>query len=242
VVPGGFAWAGGFTSQSVEGLGVVEVTPPQSQYPSTPFAFEADFPEITSRVVAADRSNFENEYSVTDPALRKGFPDDPRAVIPHQWGKPAQFTLQSVLNTFTGRHLNDADKVSPHFTIGINAAGVTEIIQNVPLSMRAYHAGAGGNDFIGIEVDPQMTPDVVAALKRLLTAIWEKYGHPLEVVYHREVAATTCGQYIEPYEGQFTPDAPEPEPGPSEYPEWFRAWLEESHASTVTFTSAEVAR
>jgi len=240
VVDGGYAWAGGFTSQSVEGLGVVEVTPPQSQYPSTPFTFSPDFPSITSRVVAADWSNFENEYSVADPALRKGFPADPRAVIPHQWGAPGQFTLSSVLNTFQGRHPNDADKVSPHFTIGLNSAGTVEIIQNVPLTARAYHAGSGGNDFIGIEVDPLMTPEIVSALKRLLEAIWEKYGHPLEIVYHHEVAATSCGQYTEPYEAQFTPSS-EPDPGsdpdPSEMPEWFKTWLASSHAvqGTVTF-------
>lgn len=229
VVPGGFAWAGGFTSQSTDGLQLVDVTIPDQQYPDAPFAFEPDFSDITTRVVPADWSNFENEYSVPDPELRKGFPEKPKAVVPHQWGRPAQFTLQSVLNTFQGRHLNDADKVAPHFVVGLNATGQVEIIQTVPLSMRAYHAGSKGNDFIGVEIDPLMTPEIVAALKKLLTAIWEKYGEPLAFVYHRELMATSCGEYTEPYEAQFTPDVT-PIPDPLDYPEWFKGWLASNHA------------
>src|SRR5690606_17947055 len=88
VVEGGVAWAGGFDSQSVDGLTFIDLTMPAQQYPSTPYTFITDFPGVVDRVVAADWSNFENEYSVPDVALRKGFPLTPAALVRHQWGEP----------------------------------------------------------------------------------------------------------------------------------------------------------
>src|SRR5690606_26358493 len=97
--------------------------------------------------------------------------------------------------------------VAPHFTVGINTlTGGVEIIQNVQLGARAYHAGAGGNDYIGIEIDPRISLDnalafeIVKAVRRLEAAIAEKYAVRLPAKYHQDLpgANTACGVYIKP--------------------------------------------
>lgn len=227
---GGFAWSGGFTSQATSDLEFVEYQPdPDSEWPDEPYSFEPDLPHITTRVVPSDWSNFENEWSQPDPANRKGFPDQPTSVVRHQWGEPGAYSLQSVLNTFQARHEDSGSRVSPHFTIGINSAGVVEIIQNVKLDTRAYHAGAGGNDYVGVEIDPLMTEEIIKAVRLLEAGLQLKYGYRLHGVYHKDLegASTSCGTYIEPYDDElnapFTPEIPE------ELPEWFKAWLSVPH-------------
>lgn len=226
VVNDGVAWSGGFDSQSVEGLEYIDIQAPVQQYPTEKFFFAADFPDITSRVVASDWSNWENEYSQPNVALRKGFSATQKFVVRHQWGAPGAYSLESVLNTFMARHLNSDDKVSPHFTIGINTlTGNVEIIQNLPLSVRAYHAGSGGNDYIGVEIDPRIsdpnTPQdlrdrLVKAVRTLEEKLAGKYNERLTGLYHQDLpgANTACGQYIKPVaallDAEFEGDSDEP--------------------------------
>lgn len=202
VVEGGFAWAGGFTEQSIDRLKFHEVVEPEApKWPSTGYSFSADFPAITSRVVPADWSNFENEYSQPDATKRVGFPTRPTAVVAHQWGAPGAYTVDSVLNTLKTRHETSAGRMAPHFVVT-----ETEIIQTVSLAHRAYHAGAGGNDYVGIEIDPLMTPGVIENVKRLLLALRDRNdGVPLEIKYHKDLpgAATSCGLYTQPHESAF---------------------------------------
>lgn len=215
LVTGGYAASIGFTTQSTEGLTLVTPPePPKPQYPDFAYSFVADFPEITDSVKPADWSNFENEYSVPDAANRKGFPADPTGDVRHQWGNPGDYSLQSVINTFQTRH-QSGDGVSAHFVVGIDSTGVVRIIQMVSLKDRAYHASACGNDFVGIEIDPLMTPEVIAAVRKLERALAERAqeiaeeqgqgadvdDYRLEPHYHQDLscASTSCGTWIKPH-------------------------------------------
>lgn len=204
-----FAWAGGFTSQSLDGLKLVTVTIPDTQYPAEKYTFEADFPALTSRVAPADWSNFENQYSQPDSSKRVGFPAEQNFFVGHQWGEPGAYSLPSVINTAQTRHLSSG-KMSPHFVVDGN-----EVVQVVSLKDRAYHASAGGNDYVGIEIDPLMTPAVIANVKKLRKALKDKYGHDLGIKYHKDLpgAATSCGLYIQPHEAELAlPVEPLPVP------------------------------
>lgn len=191
-------YSGAFTDSSTTGLTQVGGTtpPPADPYPAKKYAFSTDFPTIVKRVAPADWSNFENVYSEPVAANRKGFPTKPLKVVVHQWGNPNDYTITSVLNTMQARHAIDVGQMSAHFVIN-----GTEIVQAVSLADRAYHASAGGNDFVGLECDPLMTPAVILNIRLVLKALSEKYGRPLEIVLHKNVpgASTSCGKWIEPH-------------------------------------------
>lgn len=208
-----FAWSGGFTTQSKDGLAeyVATVPPPTSPWPTAKYTFEPDFPEITTRIVPADWSNFENEWSVPNPVERKGFPAKPAKVVTHQWGNPGDYSLSSVLNTFLARHDNAGDRVSAHFVVNAD-----EIVQMVALKDRAYGSGAGGNDFVQIEIDPfisekdasgQLTAraqKIIANVRKVLSALRTRNDDfTLPNVLHKNVpgASTSCGTWIEPVLG-----------------------------------------
>jgi hypothetical protein len=227
-VPGGYAWAGSFTSRSVADL-TLESDPepePEPKWPTQPYSFDAAG-DFVDRVAPADWSNFENEWSVPDASQRKGFPDRPVKVVIHQWGNPGDYTIGSVINTFQARHENTGDRVSAHFVVDGN-----EIVQMVSLDDRAYHAGAGGNDYVGIEADPKMTPEVVANIRRVLEFLRDRNGGvALDNVLHKNIpgAATSCGTWIQPHldELDVSKVDPEPEPDPGDdTPNWFVRFIQ----------------
>lgn len=191
-----FAWAGGFTSYNTAGMTELPTTtPPTSQYPTVKYTLTKAGDFVTN-VAPADWSNFENQYSVPVVADRKGFPAKPTSVVIHQWGNPGDYTLSSVINTFQTRHT--ADKaVSAHFVVNANS-----ITQMVSLDSRAYHAGSGGNDFVGIEADPKMDPGTIANIRKVLEFLKARNGGvALTNVLHKNVpgASTSCGTWIEPH-------------------------------------------
>jgi hypothetical protein len=122
-----------------------------------------------------------------------------------------------VINTFKARH-TAGNGVAAHFVVGLDASGKVVIVQMVSLKDRAYHAGnattGDGNNYVGIEIDPRMTPEIEAAVRKLEKALAERKmqlddtdplddidDHRLEPKYHGELpgAQTACGSYIKPH-------------------------------------------
>lgn len=246
----GFSWAGAYTEVKKDGLTELPGVPiPPSPWPDTPYAFEKAGDFVT-RVAPAHWSNFENQYSVPNPAERKGFPALPTSIVQHQWGVPGAYTISSVINTFQGVHNNTSDRVSAHFVVNAD-----EIVQMVYLGDRAYHAGSGGNDFVGIEIDPYVSegyvfdaqgivadpnPALLTERARKIIANVIKINEFLEErnggtdltnKLHRDIpgAATSCGTYIFPIlplinvSGDPQPEPPDPIPDTP--PVWFTRFV-----------------
>jgi peptidoglycan hydrolase-like protein with peptidoglycan-binding domain len=221
-----FAWAGGFTSQNTAGMTEITVAEvPKPKWPTEKYSF-APAGNFVTRVAPADWSNFENEYSVPDPASRKGFPAKPTSVVLHQWGNPNDYTISSVINTFQARHEDPNARVSAHFVVNDD-----EIVQMVSLDHRAYHAGPAGNDFVGIEIDPRMTPATIANVRKVLEFLRSRNDNAaLTNVLHKSLAATSCGTWIEPHLNALTlgPTDPQEPTDPSDdvIPAWYRKEVE----------------
>ena len=230
-----FSWSGGFTTQDKTSLvELPTVPPPVNPWPSTPYSFEAAGPFVT-RVAPAHWSNFENVYSVPNPADRKGFPPLPTSAVNHQWGNPGDYSIGSVINTFQARHDNPADRVSAHFVVNAQ-----EIVQMVSLNDRAYHAGSGGNNYVGIEIDPYIGDPahdgqaIIDNVRKVLIFLGQRNGlTPLVNVLHKNIegAATSCGTWIEPHlpaldvTDALNPPDP-PDPSPEEPPIWFTRFVD----------------
>lgn len=172
-------WAGGFTSQSTDGL--VQIADPPTPIPG--YEFEVDFDFVTGK--AAAMGNFEFGR----------FPTLPNGIVLHQFGTFGRDTFKGTIAWFQ----NPASYTSAHFVVsGEN------IVQMVSLVDRAYHAGPTGNDNIGIEIDPVVgqpdgTPgkaETIASVKKLLAAIEGKYGYMPSWHRHSEFMATACGEAI----------------------------------------------
>lgn len=148
-------------------------TPPPT---NTPIVFEAELNCVTS-VKPAHETN----YQTTN------FPTLPSGVVLHDFGTDGRDTLESSLN-----HFANANTTAPHFTVSGK-----QIVQNGKLSWRMYHAGAGGNDKIGIEIDPDVdsNPDTKRSVLILLSELDSKFG-TLTRYLHSQFTATACGDDI----------------------------------------------
>ena len=184
----GYVWCGAFTTQSMDGLPNVTpiapttpppvVTPPVTPAPA-PYSFTKDF-DFVEYIPAAINN------------LEKGnFPEKPAKVVIHQFGTLGVDTLNSTVNTFSNNSLKNV--ASAHFVVSGD-----RIIQMVSLKDRAYHAGEGGNNWIGIETDPAQDAATIASTKKLLAALRDKYGYELPKTLHKNVplAKTNCGASI----------------------------------------------
>lgn len=231
-----FSWSGGYTSTSKDGLTELVATtpPPTTVWPSTPYTF-TKAGDFVTRVEPAHWSNFENQYSVPDATKRKGFPALPTSVVNHQWGAQGAYLISSVINTFKAVHNNADDRVSAHFVVNAD-----EIVQMVSLSDRAYHAGADGNGFVGIEIDPFISETVngeltdrakkiIANVRKVLIFLGQRNANvALTNLQHRNVPNTTtsCGSFIQPIEPLLnvqpvlTPPDVDPDPNPDPIPDY----------------------
>lgn len=205
---GHYVWSGGTNNGSFAGLpnltaelppkppiqggggGVMPVAPVAPMPPSTP-SQGAEFACVTEYIPAHP-----DNYQVGS------FPDKPVKAVIHQFGTLGVHTYGSTLTYFKmGQDTrNGAGPSSSHFVIsGKN------IVQMVSVKNRAYHAGAGGNDFIGIETDPLQDADTIASTRKLLSELSAYYGKRLDLILHKKVsgAATQCGNSIDlkKYEG-----------------------------------------
>lgn len=188
----GYAWSGGFNSQSTTGLSNLTPKPPVvakppvvvAPTPPTDYSFTKDFDFV--EYLPADKDNVQR---ATDNPGKTVFPAKPQKVVIHQFGTLGVDTVGSTINTFK----SPTSQVSAHFVVSGK-----RIIQMVSLKDRAYHAYVVGNDYVGIETDPAQDADTIASTKRLLSALKAKYGYKLETVLHKNVpqCSTNCGAAI----------------------------------------------
>lgn len=127
------------------------------------------------------------------------FPAKPVGVVLHDFGTDGKDTLQGSL-----AHFKRANTTAPHFTVSGK-----QIIQTGKLSWRMYHAGALGNDKIGIEIDPDVdtnmdTKNSVLTLLRELDAM----NGVLTRYLHSQFMATSCGDDIQKANLLIPPAAP----------------------------------
>lgn len=224
----GYAWAGGFVSQSTDSLTEIVPVAPAPVVVPTPPAPEP-IPETKPEpqpapVVGPTDYSFEKDFdfveyapahtsNVQDAASNPGvvvFPPAPSHIVLHQFdAKDKNPSLAGVINHFQTER--PGSESSAHFAISGD-----KIIQLVSLKDRAYHAGKIGNNYIGIEVDPDEDAETVASVRKLLAAIEIKYGYKFILTRHRDVPgnATLCGAdiHLDLYklEVPVTPPATEP--------------------------------
>jgi hypothetical protein len=120
------------------------------------------------------------------------FPAHPSHVVLHQFdAKVKRPSIAGVISHFQTER--PGSESSAHF-----AVSGTRIVQLVSLKDRAYHAGKVGNDYIGIEVDPQEDSETIKSVKKLLAAIKAKLSYLPEKTRHRDVPgnSTLCGADI----------------------------------------------
>lgn len=219
--PDGWAWSGAFENHGTDGLpedapAVSNPTPAPAPVPApapTPvpdkYSFTPDFDFVECIPAALPNFMFGN------------FPEKPEKAVIHQFGTPGVDTLTSTINTFTHPALERV--ASAHFVVSGD-----RIIQMVSLKDRAYHAGKGGNSWIGIETDPAQDEKTIASTVKLLRALEAKLGYKLALIRHREVplepgsdklASTNCGALIDlaKYKTEVEP-APAPTPTPEPVP------------------------
>lgn len=192
-----WAHASLFTSQYTGGLTEVKYAPPVEAKP------EAVKPPVKPEPEAPKPDN--ETYSFTPdfdfveykPAnywnMGNGnFPTNPQKIVLHQFDKKEiRPSLDGVIS-----HFQTARKDAPssaHF--GVSKG---RIVQFVSLQDRAYHAGPYGNDYIGIEIDPQEDAETIASVKKLIKALNKKYGKTFTYSDHRTIpsAKTLCGADI----------------------------------------------
>jgi hypothetical protein len=194
----GYASAAFFDPSVTTGLPDRTPVPPAPTPPSEPptapvtpkYDFVLDFNKLNGIMVEKIPAHWDN--------YGEEFPAKPAKAVLHWWNAPAvNPSLSSVINEFT---VISTSK-SAHFIVSD-----TRIIQCVSLADRAFHAGPGGNDWIGIEVDPRATeknPDgsytyrartIQANVRELLAALRDRYGYQLGLTLHKDVpgAATSC--------------------------------------------------
>jgi len=212
-ISGGYAWSGGFEDQSTTGLPEEATSAPAPAPTPTPapapepekYSFVKDFDFVEYIPAQGDKFQYGN------------FPEKPEKVVIHQFGTVGIDTINSTINTFTNP---TARQASAHFVVSGK-----RIVQMVSLKDRAYHAGKGGNNWVGIETDPAQDADTTASTKRLLAALKEKYGYELVKILHKDVpeATTNCGASITLSKYNLdTPviivPAPTPDPTPADIP------------------------
>lgn len=170
-------------------------TPAPAPAPVVPrYDFVLDFKAINGITVEKIPAHWDN--------YGEDFPAKPAGAVCHWWDSPAKRpSIESVINEFcyisTGK--------SPHFIVSD-----LRVIQSVSLSDRAFHAGPGGNDRVGIEIDPYVLekgPDgkytaralkIQANVRSLLEALKGKFGYKLSLSLHKDVpgAVTACSELI----------------------------------------------
>lgn len=145
-----------------------------------PYAFTPDFDFVEYK--PANTWNMQNG----------NFPSDQDIVVLHQFdAKDLKPSIDGVISHF--QNPRPEKPSSAHFVVSGK-----RIVQMVSLKDRAYHAGTVGNDYIGIEVDPQEDADTVASVKKLIAALNKRYNKVLKYSKHRDVPgnSTLCGADI----------------------------------------------
>lgn len=187
----------GFTNQGTDGLADLtaqlvapapEPTPatpaPTPPAPVPPYDFVLDFAAINGIQVEKIPAHITN-VDVGN------FPANPDTAVCHWWNRlEVHPAISSVISEFT----REASYRSAHF-----AVTVARVIQFVSLKDRAYHAGKGGNGWVGIEIDPVATERgadgaytaaalaVQANVRALLEALRGRKGYKFQLILHKNV-------------------------------------------------------
>lgn len=176
---------------------VITITPKPAPVPTPPVytppvvkdAFKGDLPCITEWIPAAE-GNFEVG----------NFPEDISTVVVHDYGTHGRDTYEtSVAHFQTSRP--DAPS-SAH--VLISWAHITQMVKFFgPDRCRAYGSGPKGNDFLQIEVDPEIFTGSVkgemvkANVRIFLQQLFDKYGHKMKLIEHNSLMNTLCGDDID---------------------------------------------
>lgn len=206
-ISGGYMHSSGFTDQSTAGLPDLTGTEPSMPVAAVPV------PEVKPYSFVPDFDFVEYiPANITNVEIGK-FPLKPEKLAVHQMGTPGVDTIGSTINEFK----NASTFKSAHFAVSKG-----RIVQMVSLKDRAYHAREAGNVFIGIETDPLQDDKTIASVRKLIKAIYDRYGYVLTLIRHNEIPGnvTTCGTLIDledykiewPTKVEPVPPAPEPHP------------------------------
>lgn len=227
-----YFWSGNFNDKSVTGLADLTPKPAPAPAPApkpvpapapapnpTPAPAPAPVPAPTPAPQNTGAYSFTPDFDFVEyhPAdinnVRLGdFPANPDHAVIHQFGTPGVDTIGSTINQFTNPNLG-LKAVSAHFVVSGN-----RIVQMVSLKDRAYHAYVVGNNYVGIETDPNQDPATIASVNKLLRALKAKFGYTLTTIRHKDVpqCVTNCGALINLANYQI--DAPTPAPAPTPTP------------------------
>jgi hypothetical protein len=194
-----YFWSGSFTLPGTDGLAdlTAELFPaPAPDAPAPveplPYAFALDFPVLNGLQVEYQPAHLTN-VDVGN------FPAKPSTAVCHWWNSPdVNPRIAGVIAEFQRK---EAYK-SAHFLVDWD-----RIVQMVSLADRAYHAGKGGNDWVGIEISPFATEKVggqytarakaiQANVRALLAALRDRKGYKFALTLHKNVpgAATSCSE------------------------------------------------
>jgi len=177
-ISGGYMHSSGFTDQSVGGLPQLEAPADVSPVvPKPVYNFVQDF--VWMEKIPANLTNIELD--------RGPLKENPTVI--HQMGTPGVDTIGSTINEF---QRENAFK-SSHIAVSKGRA-----VQMVALKDRAYHAGAVGNGYVGIETDPYQDAETIATVKRVLVDL-KALGYSTALIRHKDVPGnnTSCGTLID---------------------------------------------
>ena len=183
---------------------------PVEPAPTPKYDFELDFQVINGITVEKIPAHWDN--------YGEDFPDYPEKAVCHWWNSlEKRPDISSPINEFC----YISTQKSPHFIVSYD-----RMIQTVSLKDRAFHAGKGGNDWVGIEIDPLAIEKdaaggytaralkIQANVRGLLEALKDKYGYKLSLTLHKDVpgANTDCSDLVLA-DFEITPPIPaDPEP------------------------------
>lgn len=180
-----YVWSGNFTDSGTHDL--PNLTPAEAPPVVDKYDFDLDFTELTREdgvVIKVEK------MPAAIGNFQKGNPTakHENAVI-HQFGTPGVDTIGSTGNQFA----KPGTQVSAYWSV----SGRT-VRQHVALRDRAYHASTVGNDYIGIETDPNQDPETIATVRALLIALNKREGTKV-LWLHKDVPGnkTACGSLID---------------------------------------------
>ncbi|QED11140.1 endolysin [Arthrobacter phage Zartrosa] len=205
----GFMYSLGFTDPMAGALPDLTA----KYFPTTP----APLPPLAEKYSFAKRWNISTgvKPAAIENMQRGNFGPRPEYLVIHQIDDPNRAPANgdwagSATNWFATPR--PASPSSAHFV-----AQAPHFISVVDTVDRAFHAGAGGNDWLSIEVPPNPDDATIELVKQFQREWRDKMGYVLKLKRHKEVpgATTSCGTNI-PLE-RFDISAEKPEvPGKTE--------------------------
>lgn len=225
-----YFWAGSFEDEGVHDLPdlTADLFPSTPQDPVTPpvievpYDFDLDFLTVNGIAVEKFPAHLSN--------IEKGrFPAAPPTAVCHWWNR---LEVHPAITSVVGEFQRKDSFKSAHFVVSDD-----RILQMVSLKDRAYHAGAVGNDWVGIEINPAAIERdgdgvytaralrVQANVRELLIQLRTKYGYKLATILHKNVPgnSTACSDLDL---STFEVPAPTPTPIPSPYADDIRVLLD----------------